>query len=326
MKGLELSRKYFEKFGIEMLENEFQDILQYLAVGFVGSGSEKFGFDDEISMDHDFEPGFCIFLPGEDVVDRRTEFLLERAYSRLPREFAGIRRQLLSPVGGNRNGVFRTSEFYRRMSGTADGRLSIEEWLMIPEYALAEAVNGEIFFDNYGEFTDIRQRLKDMPEDIRLKKLAGNLLIMAQSGQYNFSRCLRHGEPEASQLACQEFVDSSMKVFFLLNNQYMPYYKWSFRALRMLDGGKALADKLSFLLLGKQVRSVELKHESDSDENLFTHKQSLIEEVSGDIISLLQKQNLTKAVCNDLEKHAYSVNDHIHDSELRNMNILAAIN
>ena len=28
----------------------------------------------------DFEPGFCLFLPGEDVVGRKQAFALERAY------------------------------------------------------------------------------------------------------------------------------------------------------------------------------------------------------------------------------------------------------
>lgn len=31
-----------------------------------------------------------------------------------------------------------------------------------------------------------------MPEDVRRKKLAARLIFMAQSGQYNYSRCLGH--------------------------------------------------------------------------------------------------------------------------------------
>ena len=61
MNGLELAKEYFENFGKPMLEKEFAELLPYLAVGFVGSGSEHYGFDDEISRDHDYEPGFCIF-------------------------------------------------------------------------------------------------------------------------------------------------------------------------------------------------------------------------------------------------------------------------
>ena len=77
MKGLQLSKEYFETYGKPMLENEFSHLLPYLAAGLFGEGSECFGFDDEVSTDHDFEPGFCIFLPGEDVVDRQEAFKLD---------------------------------------------------------------------------------------------------------------------------------------------------------------------------------------------------------------------------------------------------------
>ena len=314
MNGLELSRGYYETYGKPMLESEFADLLPYLAVGSVGSGSEHYGFDDAVSRDHDFEPGFCIFLPGEDIVDRRSAFLLERAYAKLPKEYEGVKRSNSSPVGGNRNGVIRTADFYRNAVGAPDGVLSAEGWLHIPDYALAEAVNGVVYFDNYGEFTRIRQSLQTMPDDVRYKRLAGNLLLMAQSGQYNFTRCIRHGEPEAAQLACVEFVTAAMKVLFLLNGRYMPYYKWSFRALRQMDGMADFATQFSFLLTG-----------DNADETVAEVKYDTIETVASDVISILQEQNLTEAICGDLEKHAYSVNDHIADGDIRNLHILAAI-
>lgn len=310
MKGLELAKRYYEQFGKPMLEQDFPQLLPYIAVGFVGSGSERYGFDDETSQDHDFEPGFCIFLPGEDVVDRRSAFLLERAYAKLPKEYMGYKRQPMSPVGGNRNGVMRTADFYLNAVGADDGKLSTDAWLRIPDYALAEAVNGEVFFDNYGEFSAIRKALTEMPRDIRLKRLAGNLLIMAQSGQYNYPRCVKHGEPEAAQLACNEFVSAAMKVIFLLRGKYLPYYKWSFRALRELDAEQKYSGRLSLLLRG--AGTAEEKYE-------------VIESISADIISALQTRGLTKADCTGLEKHACSVNDFISDGELRNMHILTAV-
>ncbi len=56
MTGLELSRAYFEEYGMPMLEEQFPDLLPFLAAGLFGSGSECFGYDDEVSQDHDFEP------------------------------------------------------------------------------------------------------------------------------------------------------------------------------------------------------------------------------------------------------------------------------
>lgn len=310
MNGLELSRRYFEEYGLPMLQEEFSNILPFLAAGFVGSGSEHYGFDDEVSRDHDFEPGFCIFLPNEKIIDKKQEFQLERAYARLPKEYCGVKRQRMSPVGGNRHGVRRTVDYYLSAVGEANGELSLEAWLHIPDYALAEAVNGEIYFDNYGEFTRIREKLQHIPKDILLKRIAGNLLIMGQSGQYNFQRCIKHGEIEAAQLACNEFVNSAMKTAFLLSGKYMPYYKWSFRALRMLENGNELAEKLSVLLLNGTSNS---------------KKYEMIEEISAFFISELRKKGITQEICGDLERHAYSVNDRIKDSSIRNMHILTAV-
>ena len=89
MRGLEIARAYFETWGRPMLERDFPEWMPHLAAGLFGSGSECFGYDDELSRDHDYEPGFMLLLPGEDVVDRRTAFLLERACGRLPRSFMG---------------------------------------------------------------------------------------------------------------------------------------------------------------------------------------------------------------------------------------------
>ena len=313
MNGLELSRAYYDSFGAPMLREQFPELLPHLAVGLFGSGSECFGFDDEISRDHDFEPGFMVLLPGEEIVDRRAAFLLERAYAKLPREFMGCRRSLMQPVGGPRHGIFRTGEYFRDKVGESDGILTIGQWLTLPENALAEAVNGEIFFDNRGEVSRIRSVLAHYPEDIRRKKLAGALLLMGQSGQYNYARCLRHGETGAAQLAAAEFVQSAMHCCFLLNGVYMPYYKWRFRAMRRLPRLSLLAELMEYLLT------------TGNDGDMAAEKQSVMEGIAADVIAELQAQGLTHATCGDLEKHAYSVNDSISDSDVRNLHILAAV-
>ena len=313
MRGMEISRAYFEEFGYPMLKEQFPEVMPYLAAGLFGSGSECFGFDDEVSRDHDFEPGFCIFLPGEDVVDRRTAFLLERAYAKLPKEYGGIKRSLMQPVGGASRGVLRTEEFFRDRLGANPAEMPNTRWLTLPEQSLAEAVNGELFFDNYGEVSRIREAVRFYPEDVRRKKLAGSLLLMAQAGQYNYTRCLAHGETAAAQLAVCEFVKSACESIFLLNRGCQPYYKWTFRALRALP------------LLSEEAELLEYLLTTDNEPETAEEKYHVIEGIAADIIDVLMEQNLTEANCGDLEKHAYSVNDRIGDGELRNLHILAGV-
>ena len=313
MKGLELSRKYFEAFGIPMIREQFPEYEEMIAAGLTGSGSECYGYDDELSADHDFEPGFCLFIPGEEIVDRKTAFRMERAYAKLPAEFEGYTRKKISPVGGSRHGVFRIDEYFTDKIGCPAEELTAERWLRLPDYALAEAVNGEVFRDEAGLLTDCRKILREMPEDVRRKRLAGHLLLMAQSGQYNYRRCLKHGETGAAQLAVGEFVRNTLSAAFLLNRTYMPYYKWSFRALKTLPGGEDLGRSLEWLLT------------TDNSEAMAEDKYFCMEGIASEIIGQLQEQGLTEAVCGDLEKHAYSVNDGIRDGNIRNLHILYCV-
>ena len=313
MNGLELSRAFYEQYGAPLLHEQFSQVEHLIAVGLIGSGSEVLGFDDEVSRDHDFEPSFCLLLPDESVIDRRTAFLLERAYAKLPREFMEVRRSTLAPVGGARHGVLRAADFFTEKVGAPDGVLTVDQWLKLPQQSLLEATAGVLFRDDLGQVTAIRTALSHMPEEVRKKRLAGHLLLMAQAGQYNYLRCLKHGEPAAGQLAVNEFVKSCIEVVFLLNRVYAPYYKWSFRALRQLEKLSLTAETLEYLLT------------TGNDEDMAESKYDMIESTASDIIDELQEQGLTKAICGDLEKHAYSVNDGIEDGDVRNLNILYAI-
>ena len=313
MKGLELSEKYYRAFGESMIREQFPEWEGRIAVGLTGSGSECYGYDDEVSADHDFGPEFCLFLPEEEILDRRTAFRLERAYAKLPAEFEGYSRQKMGPAGGQRHGVFRRREYFRETLGCVPEEMTAEDWLRLPDWALAEAVNGKIFRDDAGEMTRSREILRDMPEDIRRKRLAGHLLMMAQSGQYNYRRCLKHGETGAAQLAAGEFVNHTMSTLFLLEKKVRPYYKWSFRALKELPGGEDAARSLEWLLT------------TENGPGIAEDKYFCMEGIASDVIDRLQEQGITQAVCGDLEKHAYSVNDSIADNTIRNINILVCV-
>lgn len=310
MKGLELSEKFYNEYGARMIHEDFFQFEKYIAVGLVGSGSECFGFDDDLSADHDFEPGFCLFIPGEELVDNKTAFALERAYSKLPKEFLGYKRNILSPVGGNRHGVIRINDFLKEKTGTSDGVLSLMDWFFVPEQSLAELTNGKVFFDGLGVFTEIRERFKYLPEDIRLKKIAGNLLLMGQSGQYNYNRCIERNDSAAAQLSVIEFVKSTINVIFLLNKTYAPYYKWSFKVLKEQKILCEISDSLEYLI------------SSGNGKTEAKAKSEIIEQICELVACELINNKISEYDGNESEKHAYSVNNNISDSSVRNLHIL----
>ena len=307
MKGIELSRAYYEEFGEPMLKRDFPEFFGRMAIGLVGHGSECFGFDDEISADHDFEPGFCIWLTDED--EKEIGFKLFRAYSKLPKEFMGVKCLDRSALGSKEKGVHTILEFYRSYTGRSGSPESLQDWLYTPSHYFAEATNGAVFHDPLGEFSRIREEIMHgMPEDVRLKRIASSAFKMAQSGQYNYKRCIAHGELGSARLALNEFVESCAELAFLLDKSHAPYYKWIFRAMKDLPRMSFLSAKLERLLT------------LPSDETLKI--ELLIEEVSADVISEMKRQGITKATCNYLETHAYSINDRIKDPDIRSMHII----
>ena len=64
---------------------------------------------------------------------------------------------------------------------------------------------------------------------------------------------------------------------------------------------------------------------TDNEPPQAEQKYDVMESVAADVIDELAEQGLTRAECGDLEKHAYSVNDGIGDSQLRNAHILEAV-
>jgi len=305
MKGMELCERYWRTFGEGMMKEQFPDLLPRIAVGLAGSGSECLGYDDELSRDHDFEVGFCLFLPRD--IDSRRAFALERAYAALPSSFEGIARPRLTPAGGSRRGVIWQEDFLRDRTGRQDGHVEGVEWLHLPEQALLEASGGRIFRDDSGAFSAVRRHLAFLPEDVRRKKLAGCFLLMGQAGLYNLPRCLARGEEGAARLALHEFVMQAAHAVFLLHSAYMPYYKWRLRALGELGqmGAEFAAELRDFLLSpvgGVRIEKAEtlcakLIHELKNrklslaeDDFLASHGLCLQEKISDPFLSSLPAQ------------------------------------
>lgn len=309
MQGLELSRRFYEAYGAPMIEREFGEFADRIAVGLVGEGSECFGFDDDLSTDHDFEPGFCLWITDAD--ERQFGFRLERAYAKLPREFMGYRRLSHAPLGGDRHGVFSVGAFYRRFLGAQSVPNDPEWWMQIPSFSLAAACNGEVFRDDLGAFSAIREELlAGYPEDVRRKKLASELALAAQAGCYNYERCVRRGERGSAQLAVTRFAEHILSTVYLLNRTYEPFYKWVFRGMRQLPRLGELEAPLISLLEGA------------NDGAFAEEKLKNIRRVSEILSTELRRQGLSGFSGDDLGIHAQFVQNGIADHTLRNRSLM----
>lgn len=306
MQGLELSESYYKKIVAPMIHEKFGKYEYRIAVGLVGHGSECFGYDDELSTDHDFDAGCCLWLTKSDFAVFGQD--LQRQYALLPPDYMGIHTVAFSRFGSESKGVTTVENFYRTYTGSDGAPETDMQWLSIPSPYLAEATNGKVFRDDLGAFTAVRERiLTGMPEDVRLKKIAARCAVAAQTGQYNYMRCMRRGQIGAARLALDEFVRAAADLAFLLEKKHAPYYKWIFRAMKKLSLTE-LVLPLEYLLTAP-----------DGDGKA---KAEIIDGVCEKVAEELRRQKLSGAQSGYLESHALSVTERIHSPKIRSLHLM----
>lgn len=303
-KGLELAEQYYKAYGARMIQEKFSRYQDRIAAGLVGDGSECYGFDDEISRDHDWGPGFCLWLNKKDY--EAIGPALQQEYQRLPEQFNGFKR-LTSQWGGGRVGVFEIEAFYSKFIGRPDPPQTLEQWLYVPEDYLSTGTNGKVFVDPLGEFSKMRKALLAFyPEDVRLVKIAARCMACAQSGQYNYMRSVRRKEYFAAHYSEIKFCSDIMSLVFLLNRQYAPFYKWRHRAVRSLPIlGELLYQKITDLT-------------STSDYN---RKNDIIEEISSEVIKEFHSSGLSGSTSDFLLDHGPVIHQKIKDENLKKRNV-----
>lgn len=262
IKGLELDREFYEAVGKPMLLEKYAEYFPYMTIGMVGEGSDCFGFDDEASMDHDWGPGFYIWL-DQDLYEKIGESL-QADYDALPKEFKGFRR-MNTEHGEKRVGVRTTSEFCSYYVGTInyrqwqqEGHISSNDMLGIPMYKLAAFVNGEIFHEaeddysgssdvdssytgdvrnasgtGHGDICRLREYLKGYYDKVTtLKLLCQNLAEFGQNAQYNYPRMMKRGDYAVAMQLLHTGLSKAVVASYILNKQYAPHDKWLMRGTR----------------------------------------------------------------------------------------------
>ena len=287
MKGLERSRQLFEDRVMPKIREELPEVIPLLAAGLVGEGSECFGYDDAVSLDHDAETRICLWLD-------------KKHYP----EYADALQKILEPldaIQGWRSGVFEIGSFYHYLIGLEECPASSRQWLETEETRLAAAVNGEVFLDQYGAFTKIRNDLlQHYPQDVFLVKLAQEIAIAAQTGQYNYPRAVKRRDLITANMIRATFIDHFVRAVFLLNRTYRPFYKWTYQALFSLPTlGKEMYYKIQVLL-------------SDA----WDRAEDDIEYMSRKLIEAMHEQNLTENTSDFLMDHLPDLLSKVEDKTL----------
>ena len=288
--GLEIARLYYEAFGRDMIHDKFPEYEGRIAVGLVGEGSDCFGFDDRFSRDHDWGPGFCMWLTDED--HDKIGARLQEEYDKLPDSFMGYGKRS-SAVTGRRDGVHTITGFYNRLLGIGRAPESDSEWLAIDDEKFATVTNGEVIRDDLGEFSRIREAVKQYyPDRIWRRKIAYTAASMSQTGQYNYSRMLERGDTVTASVCLADFTKHTMSMLYLLDRKYAPYYKWMYKGL----AGSGDADSVCAKLAELSVLKPKEKRVTD-----------IIEDICYEILHRLSQMGLTGDSDNYLDHHVNEI-------------------
>ena len=306
MTALELSREFFLETALLDLREKFPDIAERAAAGLAGNGSECFGYDDEWSRDHDWGVDFFLWLPSDCqwFLPALTEWKAEIC-EKIPAEY----RKQRSAYGAN-VGVMTVESFFQSLIGCPGRPKTLQEWLRAPEEQLAMCVNGAVFHEGDGGFSRIQNEIRQYyPADIRLKRIASALMVAAQAGQYNALRMAKRFDWVTVQESLSRYVRTVIRLVFLLNQVYRPYYKWAFRGMCELP---ILGQELGRLL-------TELTLVSGFDTETMRKRETLIETIAGKLITELRRQGLSDETDGFLTVHGESVRKRIQLDTLREL-------
>ena len=308
------NRRFYEMHVADLIHSRFPEYEDRIAVGIAGEGSDCFGYDDEISRDHDFGTGVCLWLTDEDM--ERFGRPLSAAYDELVDQ---TERSYFTSRLRERRGVMTIHDFYSNILridyDTENCRLTEEEWYRLDHSCLKTATNGEIFRDDLGAFTAFRRYLLDYyPDRVWRMRIAEQLHEYASAFQVNYARCMTRRDTVAAELCRARGIRSAMELFFLLRREYPPYYKWTFRALSGLDEEGTFSAKI------REAAEEHIRPEAWEGTryhpNRLNYKDrvvSLSEEIASEIEQMLVQQGLIKRRGRYLELHVDEVLSGLHD-------------
>lgn len=283
--NLEKSRIFYETYGKPMIEKNFPDYVSKIAVGLVGEGSDCFGFDDEISADHDYAPGFCMWLTDADY--RAIGKDLQQEYDKLIKSEGRLE---------NRRGAFSVNLFYNGVLETAvdyENSPAID-FENIKEHLLATAVNGEVFRDDLGLFSKIRKQLLSYyPDVVWRRKFAQCIHEFSQYAQSNYSRMMARKDVITAFVCVSKGVESALDLVYMLEKTYAPYYKWKKKGLENSNLAKQILPILEKIAKNpSQVNVWEGYRYSAASVHLEDANVALFEEVAKRILDEMVRQDL----------------------------------
>ncbi len=302
------NRYFYDAFVSRLIHEKFGEYENRIAVGIAGEGSDCFGYDDEISRDHDFGTGVCLWITDKDmnIFGHRLSIAYNELVDSAERSFFTERLR-------ERRGVMTIREFYSKIlqidCDTEKCEISDENWLRLDHSCLKTATNGVIFRDDMGIFTAFRDYLLNYyPDSIWKIRIAEKLHEYSSALQVNYARCMTRNDTVAAELCRSKGLSAAMELFFLIIREYPPYYKWTYRALTEKDSDGEFSAKIK--KLAEATVSADAWEGTRYHPNRLNYKDrivSLSEEIASEIEQIMINAGLLNSRGRYLETHVNEI-------------------
>jgi hypothetical protein len=222
---IEVSRTFFRKIVLPILEREFPEETAQTAFGLFGYGSEALGLDDAYSRDHHFGLRIDALMP-DALFQSRAQAMMHAVTVNLPSHYEGysLREGHLAGAG---LALDSREAFLRRTIGMDHIPQTYTEWLRLPEEDILHIINGEVWHDAAGDFTAIRSALRDYyPEPVRRRRIAHWCRYFSGMGTYALKRALLRNDTFYATTRFANALRWGIQLAFLLDRCYFPYDKW----------------------------------------------------------------------------------------------------
>ena len=236
MPGLRLCKLFYEEAVQPILAARFPE-LNYSAAR-LDRGSDVLGFDTPQSRDHHWGPKTMLFVSETDYAAYAPRIEQVMAHE-LPFEIHGHPTHFDTPEidGGSlkrithypiTHGVTVTTSrrFFQEYLGFSPlDDIQEVSWLTTPPQLLRTIASGQVFYDGLDELLPTQRALAWYPQAVWLYLLACQWRRIAQEEPF-MARCGHVGDELGSRLVAARLVNEVMRLCFLMEKQYAPYYKW----------------------------------------------------------------------------------------------------
>lgn len=241
MKGIELSKSFFENVGRQIIERSSLKALQQASIGCIGEGSERYGFDDQHSQDRCFGPFFQVFLFEQN--DHLYNSILDALTNNLPKTFEGF--EIKTQKIGDRLPNFEVwfwPDFTEHIVGLRRRPSDTLAYAKVPEAQFFALLSGHIIWDPNCDLQRAQLQWDHMPQEVWHWRLYWTLKNLSQRGC--IKRALSHGETEMAKLLFPRYVEWTLRFSFLVARKYSPYRPWMLRVHKSLIGMKPVHEHI----------------------------------------------------------------------------------